>query len=105
VILRDEPGKKVNKTMINNDENHEIDMTSQDAHRAKRRQLLKRGALLVPAIVTLHARPAHAQTNGSYGYNSYTIVNGSPQSVNGCWHSQQEAREHDEVRRRGRGRH
>tara|TARA_R110002096_G_scaffold70577_1_gene169231 strand:- start:133 stop:438 length:306 start_codon:yes stop_codon:yes gene_type:complete len=97
VILRDEPGKKVKKTMINNDENHEIDMTSQDANRAKRRQLLKRGALLVPAIVTLHARPAHAQTNGSYGYNSYMIVNGQVQSVTGSWHTQQEARDADEI--------
>ena len=83
--------------MIYNDENHESNMTPQDAHRSKRRQLLKRGALLVPAIITLHARPAHAQTDGSYGYNSYTVVNGQIQSVTGSWHTQQEARDADQI--------
>ena len=81
----------------NSDENQKPDITQEEAHRSKRRQLLKRGALLVPAIVTLHARPAHAQmTDGSYGYNSYTIVNGQKETVNGTWHTQQEARDHDE---------
>lgn len=64
---------------------------------SKRRQLLKKGALLVPAVLTLHARPALAsQTDGSYGYANYILSNG--QSVQGgqYFHTQQEAHDNSD---------
>ena len=41
----------------------------------QRRRLLKRGLLLVPAIITLRAQPAMAATNtNTYGYCSYNFI-------------------------------
>lgn len=82
-----------------NEEKHNPNGISPDAHRAKRRQLLKRGALLVPAIVTLHARPAMADAVGTYGadYNSYFIVNGQKQEVISAWSSEQQALQNNVV--------
>lgn len=84
----------------NNDDNNKAKKTANEAHRAKRRKLLKRGALLVPAIMTLHARPAMAGGGvgaQAYGadYNSYLIGNGGSVSVNGSWQTKEEARAHD----------
>jgi hypothetical protein len=81
----------------NNETNDANNTTPQDSHQAQRRQLLKRGALLAPVVLTLHARPAFAQmTNGSYGYCSYNVVNGTIQGQTGeCWRTQQEARNND----------
>jgi len=77
--------------MTHNNESQESSNKSSQLNpqQAQRRRLLKRGALLVPAIVTLHARPAMADPIGSYGadYNSY----GASGEVTGAWSTRQEA--------------
>ncbi len=83
----------------NNDIKDANDSVSQESQQTQRRQLLKRGALLAPVVLTLHARPAFAQmTNGSYGYASYQVVGGEIQGQTGeTWRTQEQARENDQI--------
>lgn len=79
--------------MNDNNQKPESLPTPEGQQRAQRRKLLKRGALLVPAVLTLHARPAMAATGtNTYGYGNYVLnSNGDVISGGKVFYTKQEA--------------
>lgn len=59
---------------MNNEKNSSPHDGPEDDLQQRRRRLLKRSLLMVPAIVTLRAQPVMAATGtNTYGYGSYTF--------------------------------